>query len=242
MLNFETKYLIRWGIPGWVFIVFSYISILIYERENAFIKDFTVTQLLGILISLGFVGVVIGYLMHQIYFSIKWIYSKQSSKILKQITDLVTDKTKLGTEGLEFDHHKAYFMMEFQWQKQLVLTGKDNREYIADRYRYLLTTVHALGALIVSLSASTLVTIIFLLSHLSKSSWGGDDFSALGILFLLVFLLISVFKLFQYYSENLIYFQANFFNSFFAGDFKKKDSCRERIEIVSASSSNAPKQ
>ncbi|MBQ4867468.1 hypothetical protein IHQ11_13265 [Priestia megaterium] len=241
MLNFETKYLIRWGIPGWVFIVFSYISLLIYESKSAFIKDFTVTQMLGILISLGFVGVVIGYLMHQIYFSIKWIYSKQSSKILKQITDLVTDKAKLGIECHEFDHHKAYFMMEFQWQKQLVLTGKDNREYIADRYRYLLTTVHALGALLVSLSASTLVTIIFLLSHLPNNSWGGDDTSAIGILSLLLFLIFSVTKLFKYYSENLIFFQANFFNSFFADDFKKKDSCRERIEIGSTSS-NAPKQ
>lgn len=241
MLNFETKYLIRWGIPGWVFIVFSYISLLVYESKSAIIKDFTVTQMLGILISLGFVGVVIGYLMHQIYFSIKWIYSKQSSKILKQITDLVTDKAKLGIECHEFDHHKAYFMMEFQWQKQLVLTGKDNREYIADRYRYLLTTVHALGALLVSLSASILVTVIFLLSHLPNDGWGWDDGSAIGIIFLLAFLIISVTKLFNYYSENLIFFQANFFNSFFAGDFKKGDSNRDKIGFVPPPSSNVSK-
>lgn len=242
MLNFETRYLIRWGIPGWVFLVFSYIALLIYERESAFIKDFTVTQLLGILISLGFVGVVIGYLMHQIYFSIKWIYSRQSSKILKQITDLVTDKSKLGINCHEFDHHKAYFMMEFQWQKQLVLTGKDNREYIADRYRYLLTTVHGLGALRVSLVASTLVIAVFLILHVHEKSLISNNWFAFGILILLFCLNVSVFKLFNYYSENLIFFQANFFNSFFAGDFKKKDCDEEKSEATVSSSSDASKQ
>ncbi|MET3407129.1 hypothetical protein ABIC59_004595 [Priestia aryabhattai] len=70
-MNIDTKYLIRWGIPGWVFILFgytSYLSIGNNIKNSVFTGNSTVTQLLGILVSLGFVGVVFGYLMHQIYF------------------------------------------------------------------------------------------------------------------------------------------------------------------------------
>jgi hypothetical protein len=223
MMNFETKYLIRWGIPGWVFIVFSYVAYLSYGKKLFLGNEFTVTQLLGIMVSLGFVGIVLGYLMHQMYFSVNWIFSKQSSKIMQKTLDIIENKEKIiGIDKYKFDHHKAYFMLEYHWQKQLLLLDEEHREYITERYRYMLSTIHGLGALLVSIALSLIsVGVIIVLQ-------GHNWFSSL-LLVLLVYLWYSVYKGFGYYSENLIYFQANFINAFHNKELKKPN--RERIEI-----------
>lgn len=44
MMNFETKYLIRWGNPGWVFILFTYVSYLSFGHKLFLGTEFTVTQ------------------------------------------------------------------------------------------------------------------------------------------------------------------------------------------------------
>lgn len=44
MMNFETKYLIRWGNPGWVFILFTYVSYLSCGHKLFLGTKFTVTQ------------------------------------------------------------------------------------------------------------------------------------------------------------------------------------------------------
>ncbi|HWL22397.1 MAG TPA: hypothetical protein VNR38_01360 [Ureibacillus sp.] len=222
-MSFETKYLIRWGIPGWVFIIFTYVTHLSYKGNPFLGNQFTVPQLLGILISLGFVGIVLGYLMHQIYFSVNWIFSKSSSKKLKKTMDLISDKDVLGIDPYEFDHHRAYFTFEFYWQKQLLLAPEDKRTYIAERYSYLLTTIHGLGALLVSIILSVVSVGAIIINN--ELNWFSGT-----LVFILGYLCFSVFKGFSYYSENLIYFQANFINSFTKNEFKEKSS-RERIEI-----------
>jgi hypothetical protein len=223
MMNFETKYLIRWGIPGWVFIVFSYVSYLSYGNNLFLGNKFTVTQLLGIMVSLGFVGIVLGYLMHQMYFSVNWIFSKQSSKIMEKMLAIIEDKEKIpGISKHSFEHHKAYFMLEYHWQKQLLLHDEDHREYISGRYRYMLSTIHGLGALLVSIVLSIITVCIIIY-------FNGHNFFSGVIIALLLYLGYSVWKGFGYYSENLIYFQANFINAFHNDDLKK--SGKERIEI-----------
>ncbi|MCP3763885.1 hypothetical protein NLX67_16050 [Domibacillus sp. A3M-37] len=222
-MNFETKYLIRWGIPGWVFILFSYVTYISYENTTFLGTEFTVPQLLGILISLGFVGIVLGYLMHQIYFSLNWIFSKQSSKIMSKIIALIDDEDDLGIRKHEFDHHRAYFTFEFYWQKQLLLIPEDKRNYIAERHRYLLTTIHGLGALVVSLGLSLISVGVIIFRH--ELNW-----FTFAIIFILGYLFFSVFQGFRYYSDNLIHFQANFINSFVKKELKE-EKLRERIEI-----------
>lgn len=222
-MNFETKYLIRWGIPGWVFILFSYVTYISYEKTTFLGTKFTVPQLLGIMVSLGFVGIVLGYLMHQIYFSLNWIFSKQSSKILNKMMSLINNKGKLGISQYEFDHHKAYFTLEFYWQKQLLLIPEDKRNYISERYRYMLTTIHGLGALLVSIGLSIISVGVIVWRH-------EINFFTGAILLLLLYLCFSVFMGFRYYSENLIHFQANFINSFETKELKDEET-RERIEV-----------
>jgi hypothetical protein len=223
MMNFETKYLIRWGIPGWVFIVFSYVSYLSYGNNLFLGNEFTVTQLLGIMISLGFVGIVLGYLMHQMYFSVNWIFSKQSSKIMEKMFAIIEHTEGInGIDRHRFNHHKAYFMLEFHWQKQLILSDKDHREYVSERYRYMLSTIHGLGALLVSIVLSIITVCILIYNY-------GHSFFTGLIILLLFYLGYSVWKGFGYYSENLIYFQANFINAFHNNELQKPNI--EEIEI-----------
>lgn len=223
-MNFESKYLIRWGIPGWVFILFTYITYLSYKKSLFLGSEFNVTQLLGIMVSLGFVGIVFGYLMHQMYFSINWIFSNQSSKIMQKMLDIIEDKKKIkGIDKNKFDSHKAYFMLEYHWQKQLLKIEKEQREYIVERYRYMLTTIHGLGALLVSIVSSVIsISALILL-------YGHNVFSSVMII-LLIYLGFSVWKGFGYYSENLIHFQANFINFFHNEELKKSDGEIAEIE------------
>ncbi|MEC3614251.1 BA5345 family protein [Bacillus stercoris] len=60
-MNFETKYLIRWGIPGWVFLLMSLWPFVIFSKGvpvNDPVKS----------VSFIFSAAVIGYLIYQIYF------------------------------------------------------------------------------------------------------------------------------------------------------------------------------
>ncbi|WP_046128526.1 hypothetical protein [Bacillus thermotolerans] len=167
-MNIDTKYIIRWGIPGWVFILFSYtsyISVDINSDKSIFIKNFTIPQLLGILVALGFIGIVLGYLMHQIYFSLNWIFSNQSSKIMGTMRGLIQSKEVFASQEQEKNTHEDYYMMEFHWHKYLLLLDEDKREYVARRYSYLLGTIHGLGALLVSISASFISVLVISYNH-----------------------------------------------------------------------------
>ncbi|MBY0214118.1 hypothetical protein [Priestia aryabhattai] len=215
-MNIDTKYLIRWGIPGWVFILFgytSYLSIGNNIKNSLFAGSFTVAQLLGILVSLGFVGVVFGYLMHQIYFSLNWIFTNQSTKIMSKMNGLVQNQEIFETNNQESSPHAKYYKMEFNWQKQLLMLDEKKRTYIAERYAYLLSTIHGLGALLVSLVSSFIAVLVIAWSHHIL-----NGLMLFYILFL-IYLGFSVYKGFKYYSENLNHFQANFLNSFLAGEF-----------------------
>lgn len=37
-MNFDTRYLIRWGIPGWIFIIFSSVYFLLRDFQGKVIR------------------------------------------------------------------------------------------------------------------------------------------------------------------------------------------------------------
>lgn len=218
-MTFDTKYLIRWGIPGWTSILVYLVTISWVYRESIFNNELDLAQYLGALISLGFIGIVIGYIMHQIYFSWNWLFSGQSKNINDNLIRLLNDGDKksffqstYSAEGS--NKHKLYYLIEFEWHKQLLLIDAEKREYITERYRYLLGTVHALGALSVSFTFSFLGVLLLTIVT-------GEWSILIGIWILLLLLLtIIAFKGFQYYSDNLLHFQGHFFNTLFEGGLK----------------------
>lgn len=68
-MNFDTKYLIRWGIPGWVFIMLISLPILFLYHDELLKFKIDISKTLGLFVSLAFFGVTIGYIMQQIHFS-----------------------------------------------------------------------------------------------------------------------------------------------------------------------------
>ena len=76
-MNFEAKHLIRWGIPGWLFIFWIFYGIVFLKGINPLNTNLLeITEGFTLLISLAVMGVPIGYLMHQIYFGIAWVLNK----------------------------------------------------------------------------------------------------------------------------------------------------------------------
>lgn len=94
-MKFETKYLIRWGIPGWVFATWLFIVLCITVDD--FTKLLTdpqnLSKILGILITLLSLGVPIGYIFQQIYFAWEWKNDSKNTK-LKPITSKIKNKVK----------------------------------------------------------------------------------------------------------------------------------------------------
>jgi hypothetical protein len=221
-MNFDTKYLIRWGIPGWVFILFVGTPIIYYEFDEFTKLKLKLTDTLGLLVSLGFFGVTIGYLMHQIYFSFNWTWFSNRRRIIDEAIKLIEKKEEIiDTHWME-NYHRDYYKFEYLWHKQLLKLDQDRRNYITDRYRHLLSTVHSLGALRVSLTISFIYDLILI-----TYKWiivGSKSLILVIYLVMIACLIYCTCKGFKYYSSNLNYFQGYFFNSLLNGEFGKEDN------------------
>lgn len=55
-MNFDTKYLIRWGIPGWVFIMLISLPILFLYHDELLKFKIDISKTLGLFVSLAFSG------------------------------------------------------------------------------------------------------------------------------------------------------------------------------------------
>jgi hypothetical protein len=136
-MNFEPKYWIRWGIPGWMFlaILLSYFIILDYGAVKTLIfsKD-APTIFSSITLFIG-AGIIIGNLIHQISLSFGFIIWINKNK---------------------------YFKNEYEMDLKIIKNqfGKE----IQRIYSYRLGNVHALRALSTSLSLSLLILVIFSLT------------------------------------------------------------------------------
>ncbi len=218
-VNVETKYLIRWGIPGWVFILLlSLMTYLVFHPQIS-LKEVNLVDVLGLLVSAGFVGVPIGYLFHQLYFSYNWL---GKNRIFDAAVKLVDDQTKIKGPGWGMNGHIDYYKFEHIWQKELLKIADDKRNYLAERYRHLLTTIHGLGALWVSLASSLGINLIISIYHFREI-----EKMSLSLLILLAlfngYLLLAVHKGFNYYSSNLNHFQGYFLNAFFNNELESDD-------------------
>jgi hypothetical protein len=131
-MNFDARHVIRWGIPGWVFLL----SILLYiffdiPKYLVDLKGKDGLSIIGLGAILAGSGVPIGYLIHQISMLFGFIVRTKRNKYFKE----------------EFEMDKLFFTNP---------TGDKMRI----RYVHLLTRVHELRALKYSLLLSLFVILI----------------------------------------------------------------------------------
>ncbi|MES9677338.1 hypothetical protein ABWK19_18530, partial [Bacillus velezensis] len=152
---------------------------------SAHIKFSEHGKLIGVFISLSIFGMVVGYIIHHLYFVANWIFNKNRifDNAIKRVENFpIPDNWK--------DNNKNDYLEE------------DKR--IVERYRYLLSKIHALGTVFVSHFLAVLFTVIATLYK-----YGCFSYPPMLII-QLVILFISESS-FRYYSANLNYFQGSFF-------------------------------
>lgn len=207
-MNFETKYLVRWGIPGWMFIFwfFLYLIFAKYSFITNLLKLNQLDKIIGMFVSLSVAGVVIGYIIHHLYFLINWVLSKTRSFDIT--VKMIEGFEKPDTWGK--NSKVDYFYLESTWHRQLLkIDDESKRGYIEERYRHFLSTIHGLGTTLVSHILALSLTL-----SLGLERFGLVEIPWILIIFNIVQLLIAIVALinFAYYSANLSYFQGYFLN------------------------------
>jgi O-antigen/teichoic acid export membrane protein len=144
-LNFETKYLIRWGIPGWLMMMVLMPFFITIHFDFLVKHIVTSTNLLALGAALTILGVPLGYLLNQIHHSLFWVLPR------------------LGKERWD-----EYFTEELELDEKL--KGEEEYKY---RYTYLLSRKHELGGITVSLGISTIVLMTTMIwgEHYDRWSW-----------------------------------------------------------------------
>lgn len=143
IMNFEAKHLIRWGIPGWLYIIIVF-SFLLTERKQqliSYLESFDM-NIVGITALLAGLGIVIGHLMHQ--FSMLFGFL-----IWHNWTDYCNEEYKLD---------------------KIFINDSKGKE-IQRIYRHRLGQVHALRGLLTAsiLSISTLIVLMIIYTCSIKS-------------------------------------------------------------------------
>ncbi len=130
VMNFETKYLIRWGIPGWIFLLSltPYVLILYGEQLTSTISN---NNLLVLATFVTLAGVPLGYFFNQIHHLISWVIPR------------------IFKNGWE-----EYFKDEIKVDN--LLSNEKNEQY-KERYRYLLSKKHEVGSVLSSFSGAFLI-------------------------------------------------------------------------------------
>lgn len=130
-MNFDNKHLIRWGLPGWVFLIFVTIYILI--KEPSFVGKLNEKDdipIIGLLALLGGLGVPIGYLIHQISIFLGFII---------------------------FTNQEKYFQEEYTLDR--IFSKHDKGSDFRKRYVHFLTRVHEVRGLMFSCLLSFIVIL-----------------------------------------------------------------------------------
>ncbi|MGM0861429.1 MAG: hypothetical protein ACQEWH_12040 [Bacillota bacterium] len=200
-MKFETKYLIRWGIPFWILIFWLFYEILFFKGINPLdTKMVDLKTGLTLLLSLTAIGVPVGYLLHQIYFGSSWVINSNKNyvKIAREIPNFPRP------DGWGQNKNEDYFHFEYVWHAMLINRDADTRTYLEGRYRNLLGSIHALGALFVSSMLSLLMTAIIIFTHLSD--FGYNVYFWVGLILQVIIFVASALN-YKYYSDNLRAFQ-----------------------------------
>jgi O-antigen/teichoic acid export membrane protein len=173
-VNFETKYLIRWGIPGWILMmVLGPFLFVIYQANIAKIAD--TISFLAIGAYLTVIGVPLGYMLNQIHHSLFWVIRKFrfSMKIKRQ------------------DGWYDYFRQELKVEKIFYNSETPESLEVAkmkkERYRYLLSRKHELGGVMISLLIASIVILgVMTIEHLYREWWACVYFFVTFFLFILI--------------------------------------------------------
>ncbi|PEY76286.1 hypothetical protein [Bacillus thuringiensis] len=241
-MKFESKYLIRWGIPGWVFTTWLLIAGFgtIEPLTDMIVKEANFLKVFGLLITLLSISVPIGYLFHQLYFSWEWISKEKVCYFFKRPEAakkflMFTIKSYKDTlapiikkiDGYEHqgNFHDDYYQIESLWHKSLLNLEKEKRDYIVGRYKYFLSTIHGLGSLMYSLATSLVLMCVFYYYFADNS---GEKWGLAIIIIAHILLFAGIRKNHKYYSRNLVVFQANFLEEMLNAEKDKKDK-KEKI-------------
>lgn len=203
-MNFESKHLIRYGIPGWIFIFWIALFYIVsdYRYLITHLKLDQVGTLIGVFISLGVFGIVIGFILHYIYFFLHWLIS---NKTVYSTVKMVQNYPK--PISWRKSSEKDYFHLEYTWYKELLKVNETSRTYLIERYRYMLSTIHTLGTMMFGHIFSAM--IIFLLGVM-KNEYLSIECIIMCSLQLVIAVILH--HSFAYYSRNLINFQGYFLN------------------------------
>lgn len=174
-MNFDTKYLIRWGIPGWILLMIlgPFIYFQFQMEINEILKDNN-TLALGAFLTV--IGVPLGYILNQIHHSLFWVIRRFKFS-LKQ------------------EKWNDYFKQEIQVDEMFFFDDKGLRK--KERYQYLLSRKHELGGVTVSLGICCFVQLIV---NIQTSTMGGWSLIYLIVSFIL-FLIIAISR--WYSSKNI---------------------------------------
>lgn len=156
-MNFDTKHLVRWGIPGWIMIMcllpFFYIN---YEE----LRVMTVkVNPVAIGAFLTVTGVPLGFLLNQIHHSLSWVIPR-------------------------IGKWEKYFNQELILDE--IFINDTNGEKMQERYRYLLSRKHELGGVTISLGVSVIVIMIYNLYYRVVFGWEWFYFITVLALFLII--------------------------------------------------------
>ncbi len=172
-MNFETRYLVRWGVPGWIFIIIIgvYLGLIEYGNRDELLDKVigNAPNLLATAAFLIIIGIPVGYILNQVHHVWIWVMRVK---------------------------WKEYFQMELEIAERIA-EKKERAEELRDRYNYLLNRVHELGGLFVALTP-TLIFLFFY--HLKYHSW---NFLEMLFFILLFIISLIVFFSRNYYRRNL---------------------------------------
>lgn len=182
-MNFDTKHLVRWGIPGWIMIIaltpYLYFSIDELKEVREMLNSL---NLVAVGAFLTVTGVPLGYLLNQIHHSLTWVIPRYFS-----------------------NGWNKYFNQEIKVDE--VFVTEEHGEKLQERYRYLLSRKHELGGVATSLGISSLIIFIIIIFQPINQFWSWIYFCIVLLLFLII--LISrnyssrnVEKYFDYYLKK----------------------------------------
>jgi hypothetical protein len=163
-MNFETKYLIRWGIPGWIMILTLGPYLYIYYESARKVS----VNLIAVGAILTVIGVPLGYLLNQIHHSLTWVIVR--CKIIHKI--------------FKKDNWDEYFEKELKLD-ELFFKGDEGAKK-QERYRYLLSRKHELGGVTVSLGISLFTIFLINVCDGNNKIWSWLYFIVVVILFFII--------------------------------------------------------
>jgi O-antigen/teichoic acid export membrane protein len=162
-MNFDTKYLIRWGIPGWLMVMnlLPYFIIIYFKPLTKHVSNSSDLLTIGAVLTV--LGVPLGYLLNQIHHSLFWVVPRLKNNLWE-----------------------GYFNEELKIDEYFNRDEKTKEDKA--RYRYLLSRKHELGGICVSMGISSLVLFLTNIFGNYQSLWSWLYFMVVSILFIIMLL------------------------------------------------------